>query len=126
MLKDITRANVLQIWFAAIVLLVLAGAALGVNLTIGTEALLLILCVLPPGALLVLWSGVQAPTASDVLYAASDVPEVRARLAGGHRAADGRTVADGLCVCGTVASRTRNSSSVFHLRRRRGRRRGKR
>jgi hypothetical protein len=68
MLKDITRSNVLQIWFAAIVLLVLAGAALGINLTIGTRALLLILSVVPPGVLLVLWRGVQPPTASDVLY----------------------------------------------------------
>jgi hypothetical protein len=68
MLKDITRSNVLQIWFAAVVLLVLAGAALGVNLTLGTGALLLVLCVVPPGVLLVLWPGVQPPTASDVLY----------------------------------------------------------
>ena len=57
-----------QIWFAAVVLLVLAGATAGVNLTIGTGVLLLILCVVPPGVLLVLWPGVQPPTASDVLY----------------------------------------------------------
>jgi hypothetical protein len=66
MLKDITRSNVLQIWFAAVVLLVLAGAALGVNLTIGTGALL-ILCGSLRECCWCCGRG-QPPTASDVLY----------------------------------------------------------
>jgi hypothetical protein len=64
----ITRSRVLQSWFAAVVLLGVAGVALGMTLTIGTGALLLALCLVPPGMLLMLWPGLQPPTVSEVLY----------------------------------------------------------
>jgi hypothetical protein len=65
---NITRSNVLQAWYAAVALFVIVGMVLGVTLTVGTGALLLALCVVPPGILVRLWPGLQPPTAADVLY----------------------------------------------------------
>lgn len=55
-------------WFAAVVLAGLAGMAVGVSVTIGTGALLLALSLVPPAIVLMLWPGVQSPTAAEVLY----------------------------------------------------------
>jgi hypothetical protein len=67
MLKDTTRSRVIQIWFAAVVLVVVAGIALGASVTIGTGAMLLALTLVPPAIVLLLWPGVQPPTAGDVI-----------------------------------------------------------
>ena len=40
MLKDMTRSRLIQGWFAAVVLVVTAGIAFGVAVTVGTGALL--------------------------------------------------------------------------------------
>jgi hypothetical protein len=64
----ITRSNVLQTWYAAVVLFVIVGMVLGVTLTVGRGALLLALCAVPPGILVMLWPGLQPPTAANVLY----------------------------------------------------------
>jgi hypothetical protein len=68
MLKDMTRSRLLQIWFAAVALVVVAVIALGAGVTIGTGAMLLALCLIPPAIVLLLWPGVQPPTVADVLH----------------------------------------------------------
>jgi hypothetical protein len=68
LMLNITRSNVLQTWYAAVVLFVIACMMVGVTLTVGTGALLLALCVVPPGIMVMLWPGLQPPTAADVLY----------------------------------------------------------
>ena len=68
MLKDMTRAKVIQAWFGAVALVVAAGIALGVSVTVGTGALLVAVCLVPPAIILMLWPGVQPPTASEVLH----------------------------------------------------------
>lgn len=68
MLKDMTRSRVIQVWFTAVALVVVAGIALGVSMTIGTGVMLLALCLVPPAIVLRLWPGVQPPTAADVLH----------------------------------------------------------
>ena len=68
MLKDMTRSRVIQVWFAAVALVVVAGVALGATVTVGTGVLLLALCLVPPVIVLVLWPGVQPQTASEVLH----------------------------------------------------------
>ena len=68
MLKEMTRSRLIQIWFSAVVLIVVAGLALGVNVTGGTWTLLAGLCLVPPAMVLMLWPGVQPPTAADVLH----------------------------------------------------------
>jgi len=55
MLKNITRAKLIQIWFAAVALVVVAAIALGVAITISTAALLVAMSLVPPVIVLMLW-----------------------------------------------------------------------
>jgi hypothetical protein len=68
MLKNLTRAKVVQIWFAAIALIVAAGIAWGAAITIGTGAMLAALCLVPPVILLVLWPAVEPSTVAELLH----------------------------------------------------------
>ena len=67
-MKAMTRTKVIQIWLAAVVLVVVAIVAFGVVVTAGTGTMLLALCLVPPTIVLFLWPGVQPPTAAEVLH----------------------------------------------------------
>jgi hypothetical protein len=67
MLKKITRAKAIQIWFVAIVLVAAAAAARGVNVTAETAATLGALCLIPPAIMLMLWPRDLTATAGDVI-----------------------------------------------------------
>jgi hypothetical protein len=68
MLNDMTRSKVIQLWFAAVVLVIVAGVAFGATVSVSTGAMLLALCLVPPAMILALWPGVQPPTIAEVLY----------------------------------------------------------
>ena len=68
MLKHMTRARMIQVWFAAVALVAAAVIALGAAVTIGTGAMLLALCLVPPAMILMLWPGVERPTVAEVLH----------------------------------------------------------
>jgi hypothetical protein len=68
MLKDMTRARVIQLWFAAVVVAIAIGVVLGASVSASTAAMLLALCLVPPAIVLVMWPGVQPPTAAEVLH----------------------------------------------------------
>jgi hypothetical protein len=68
MLKDMTRSRLIQVWFAAVALVVVAGVAFGAAVTVSTGAMLLALSLVPPAIVLMLWPGVQALTAADVVH----------------------------------------------------------
>lgn len=68
MLKNMTRAKLIQVWFATVALVVVAGVAWGAIVTVGTGAMLLALCLAPPVIILMLWPGVQGPTVAEVLH----------------------------------------------------------
>jgi hypothetical protein len=70
MLKDMTRSRLIQSWFAAVALVVVASVALGAAVTVSTGALLLALSLAPPAIMLMLWPGPQPATAAEVLYGA--------------------------------------------------------
>jgi hypothetical protein len=55
MLKDMTRARLIQVWFTAVVLVAVAAVAIGASVTIGTGVLLLAMSLVPPGITLMLW-----------------------------------------------------------------------
>jgi hypothetical protein len=57
----------IQVWFGAVVLIVIVCMAFGVSMTIGTGAMLLIMSLVPPAVLLLLWPGIEPPTIGDVL-----------------------------------------------------------
>jgi hypothetical protein len=67
MMKNLTRSRVIQFWFAAVLLIVVACVALGVAMTIGTGAMLLVMSLVPPAVVLLLWPGAQPVTIGDVL-----------------------------------------------------------
>ena len=67
MMKDMTRSRLIQAWFAAVALAVVASVVLGASVTIGTGALLLAVSLVPPVIVLMLWPGVQPPTVAEVL-----------------------------------------------------------
>jgi hypothetical protein len=67
MATHMTRSRLIQIWFAAVVLVVVAAIALGAAVTVSTGAMLLALALAPAVLVLLLWPGVQLPTASEVL-----------------------------------------------------------
>jgi len=68
MLKDMTPSKVIQIWFVAVALVVVAAVAIGASVTVGTGVMLLALCLVPPVIVVMLWPGVQPPTAAEVLH----------------------------------------------------------
>jgi hypothetical protein len=68
MLRDMTRSNVIQVWFAAVALIVVAAVAFGAGVTVSTGVMLVALCLVPPAIVLMVWPGVQPRTASEVLH----------------------------------------------------------
>jgi hypothetical protein len=67
MMNNLTRSRVIVIWFAAVLLIVVGCVAFGVAMTIGTAAMLVVMSLVPPAIVLLLWPGVQPPTAGEVL-----------------------------------------------------------
>ena len=68
MLNNMTRARLIQVWFAAVALVAVASWAFGAVVTLGTGAMLLALSLVPPAMVLLLWPGAQPPSAADVLH----------------------------------------------------------
>ena len=66
--QHMTRSKAIQIWFAAVALIAVAGVAFGASITIGTGALLAALCLVPPAIILVVWPAVQPQTVAEVLH----------------------------------------------------------
>jgi hypothetical protein len=67
MSKIVTRSRLIQAWFAAILLVVVAGVALGASPTVSTGVTLLALSLVPPAIMLLLWPGIQPLTVAEVL-----------------------------------------------------------
>ena len=68
MLKARTLSKPIQIWFATVALIMVAAAALGVSVTVGTGAMLVALSLIPLAIVLLLLPGIRSKTAADVLY----------------------------------------------------------
>jgi hypothetical protein len=63
-----TRSRLIQMWFALVVFVVVAAVAFGAAVTVSTGAMLLALALAPALLVLLLWPGVQPPTASEVIH----------------------------------------------------------
>ena len=62
-----TRTKVIQTWFAAVLLLAVAALVLGPSMTIGTAALLLAMCLVPPVVVFMLWPSEKAATLAETI-----------------------------------------------------------
>jgi hypothetical protein len=67
MLSYMTRTRVIQVWFAAVSLVVVAAVAFGVQVNVGTGGMLLTLSLVPPLIVFLLWPEAQGLTAADVM-----------------------------------------------------------
>lgn len=74
MLRNVTRARVIRLWFAVIALAVVTAVAFGAEVTVGTAAMLLALSLVPPAIVVALWPTEQALTAAEVLRGADRRP----------------------------------------------------
>ena len=68
MLKGISRTRLVGAWCAAVIVIGACSVVLGVPLTLGYAALLLIVCVVPPDVMLLVWGGARPQTVADLLY----------------------------------------------------------
>lgn len=62
-----TRSSVILAWFAAVTVVVVGCVAFGIAMTTGSAVVLVGLSLVPPAILMVMWPGVQPPTAAEVL-----------------------------------------------------------
>lgn len=67
MSSNMTRTRVVQVWFAAVALVVVAAVAYGAEVNVGTGGALLILSLVPALIVFLLWPGPQPLTAGDVI-----------------------------------------------------------
>jgi hypothetical protein len=67
-IRHITRLKAIQIWFAAVSLVVVGAFALGAAVTIGTAALLLTMGLVPLAVVLMLWPSDNAPTMAETIH----------------------------------------------------------
>jgi hypothetical protein len=67
-MKDMTRSRLIGIWFSAVIVVVVAGMALGAAVTIGTGALLLAMCLVPPVLIWTLWRAGPPATIAEVIH----------------------------------------------------------
>jgi hypothetical protein len=66
-LSNMTRTRVIQVWFAAVALIVAAAVAFGAEVNVGSGGMLLTLTLVPPLIVFLLWPGAQSLTAADVI-----------------------------------------------------------
>jgi len=62
-----TRSKVIQTWFAAVLLVAVAATVLGPSMTIGTAALLLAMCLVPPVVVFMLWPSEKTATLAETI-----------------------------------------------------------
>ena len=68
--NTLTRAGVIQVWFAGVILVIVASIAFDVVSTMAAIGSMLAVSLVPPILLLVLWPGVQLPTTHGVPHSA--------------------------------------------------------
>ena len=67
MFSNLTRTTVIQVWFTAVALVVVAAMAFGAEVKVGTGGMLLTLSLVPPLIVFLLWPAAQSLTAGDVI-----------------------------------------------------------
>jgi len=58
---------VIQVWFVAVLLVVVGAMALGVVVTVGTAALLVAMCLVPPVVVFMLWPSDNSSTMAETI-----------------------------------------------------------
>ena len=92
MLKDITRSRLIQVWFAAVALVVVAGVAFGATMTVSTGAMLLALSLVPLPS-----CSCSGPESNPSRLQMRCMAAIGARDCKQHRAPNGSSLSELLC-----------------------------
>jgi hypothetical protein len=68
--NSLTRSRVIQVWFAGVTFIIAACIAFDLASSMAAIGSMLAVSLVPPIILLVLWPGIQLPTAHEVLHSA--------------------------------------------------------
>ncbi len=68
MLKDISRARLAGIWWAAVIVIGACGVVAGAGITLSNGALLLVAGLVPPAVMLLVWRGAPPVTVAELLH----------------------------------------------------------
>jgi hypothetical protein len=68
MLRNMTRARLIRIWFVAVALVAVAAIALGAAISLGTAALLAAMCLVPPVLIAMLWPDGGPQTVAEIIH----------------------------------------------------------
>jgi hypothetical protein len=63
------RGTIIGVWFAVLAVVAGADAVGGGSITMGTRALLLVACLVPPALMLMVWRDAPPPTVAELLHA---------------------------------------------------------
>ena len=77
MLKEMSRTRLVGFWFAAAAVIIAWVVTAGVNVAVGTAALLLTMCLVAPAIMLLIWRGAPPPTVGELLYSVNTQTEGR-------------------------------------------------
>jgi hypothetical protein len=66
------------VWFAAVLLIVVAGTAFSLSATVSTGAMLLVLSLVPPSIVLLFWSWIQPLTGVEMIRVPAPVSRLQA------------------------------------------------
>jgi hypothetical protein len=69
MSNALNRGTIIGVWFAVLAVVAGGGAVGGVSSTVGTRALLLVACLVPPAIMLMVWRGTPRLTVAELLHA---------------------------------------------------------
>jgi hypothetical protein len=69
MSNALNRGTIIGVWFAVLAVVAAAGAVGGVSSTMGTRALSLVACLVPPAIMLMVWRGAPPPTVAELRHA---------------------------------------------------------
>ena len=64
----ISRGTAIGVWFAVIGAIAVGAAMLGVAVSVGTVALLLAACLVPPAVMFMVWRGAPPVTIAELLH----------------------------------------------------------
>jgi hypothetical protein len=75
MLTDLSRAQMVGLWCAAVVVIAACGVVAGASVSLDNGALLLVVGLMPPAVMLAVWRGAPPLTVAELLHSVDESPK---------------------------------------------------
>jgi len=75
MLTDLSRAQMVGVWCAAVVVIAACGVVAGASVSFDNGALLLVVGLMPPAVMLAVWRGAPPLTVAELLHSVDESPK---------------------------------------------------